>query len=58
MASTAALVGRLFLAAPAQPCRIDRRTLGHAHNLEGENPLEDEVVRHGNRRHYCFSFCA
>ena len=41
------LVGGLFVAAAAQPRRIDRRALGHAHDLERENALQHEVV--GNR---------
>ena len=45
------LIGGLLVAAPAQPRRIDRRALGHAHDLERENALQHQTVRNGDRRH-------
>ena len=45
------LIGGLFFAAPAQPRRIDRRALGHTHDLHRQNALEHQTVRNGNRRH-------
>ena len=45
------LVGGLVLAAAAQPRRRHRRALGHAHDLEGENALQQQFGLDGNRRH-------
>ncbi len=45
------LVGGLFLALSAQPRRRNRRTLGHAHDLEGENALQQQLGLDGDRCH-------
>ena len=45
------LVGGLLGAAAAQARRRDRRALGHAHDLDRENALQDLVRLDGNRRH-------
>ena len=39
------LIGGLFVAAPAQPRRRDRRALGHAHDLDRENALQHRDLR-------------
>ena len=45
------LVGGLLVAAAAQPRRRHRRTLGHAHDLERENALEQQLRLDGDRCH-------
>ena len=45
------LIGAVLVATPPQACRIDRRALGHPHNLERENALKNETVRNGDRSH-------
>ena len=48
------LVGGLLVAVAAQPRRRHRRALGHPHDLEGENALQQQLRRHGNMgRHHC-----
>ncbi len=42
------LVGRLLLAVAAQPRRRHRRALRHAHDLERQNALEQQLRRNGN----------
>ena len=48
------LVGGFFFSAPAQPRRVDRRTLGHAYDLHRQNALQHHAVRNGDRRHFLF----
>ena len=43
------LVSRLFVAAPAQPGRGHRGTLGHPHDLERQNALEHLMRLYGDR---------
>ena len=48
------LIGRLLLAAAAQPRGIDGRALGHPHDLHRENAVKHQVVRYGDRRRHFF----
>ena len=48
------LVGRLFVATPAQPRSRYRGTLGHTHDLERKDALEHLVGLNRNRRHSRF----
>src|SRR4029453_2680418 len=45
----------LLVAAAGQPRRRDRRPLGHAHDLEGENALQRQIRSDGDRRHGPFA---
>ena len=54
MASTAAWSAAFSSPRPRNRAAIDRRALGHAHDLQRQNALEHQTVRNGNRRHhYC-----
>src|SRR5262245_50639202 len=46
------LVGRLVLAMPPQARRGYRRTLGDAHDFEGENAFQQKFRLDGNARHF------